>query len=38
MIVPALTVWPLETLIPRRCALESRPFREEAAPFFFDMA
>ena len=38
MIVPAVTTVPLETLTPRRWAFESRPLREDAAPFFFDMA
>ena len=28
---------PLKTFTPSRWALESRPLREEAAPFFFDM-
>src|SRR5580704_5113476 len=37
MIVPARTSVPAPTLTPRRCAAESRPLREEAAPFFFDM-
>ena len=37
MIVPAVTSVPLETLTPSRWAVESRPLREEAAPFFFDM-
>ena len=38
MIVPAVTSVPLYTFTPSRCAAESRPLREEAAPFFFDMA
>jgi hypothetical protein len=29
---------PSNTFTPSRWALESRPLREEAAPFFFDMA
>src|ERR1700730_4901828 len=37
MIVPARISVPAPTLTPRRCAAESRPLREEAAPFFFDM-
>src|SRR5258708_1044688 len=37
MMVPARTLVPAPTLTPRRCAAESRPLREEAAPFFFDM-
>src|SRR6476620_1752762 len=38
MIVPACTSVPLKTFTPSRCAFESRPLRDEAAPFFFDMA
>ena len=37
MIVPAVTVSPLKRFTPSRCELESRPLREDAAPFFFDM-
>ena len=37
MIVPACTSVPLYTFTPSRCAFESRPLREDAAPFFFDM-
>src|SRR5690625_4228878 len=33
-ISPALTNWPPKRLTPRRCALESRPFRVELSPFF----
>src|SRR5712691_10800103 len=36
MIVPARTVVPVDTFTPSRWAAESRPLREEAAPFFFD--
>src|SRR5262249_25765868 len=36
MIVPAVTVWPLNRFTPRRCEFESRPLRDELAPFFFD--
>src|SRR5262245_12011148 len=35
---PARTEAPEPTFTPRRCALESRPLRDEDAPFFFDMA
>src|SRR3954466_2965094 len=37
MIVPAVPVWPLYRFTPSRCEFESRPLREEAAPFFFDI-
>jgi hypothetical protein len=37
MIVPAVTTWPAPTFTPSRCAVESRPLREDEAPFFFDM-
>jgi hypothetical protein len=37
MIVPARTFVPVVTFTPSRCDAESRPFLEEAAPFFFDM-
>src|SRR3954466_8520254 len=33
MISPALTSWPPKRLTPRRCALLSRPFLVDAAPF-----
>src|SRR3974390_491513 len=36
MIVPAVTLWPLKRFTPSRWLFESRPLREEAAPFFFD--
>ena len=29
---------PLKRFTPRRCELESRPLRDDAAPFFFDMS
>src|SRR6266567_4559969 len=38
MIVPARTFVPVVTFTPSRCEAESRPFLEEAAPFFFDMS
>src|SRR5262245_29180750 len=38
MIVPAETVSPLKRFTPRRCAVESRPLREDEAPFFFDIS
>src|SRR5436305_14648351 len=38
MIVPARTFVPVVTFTPRRWEAESRPFLEDAAPFFFDMA
>src|SRR3954452_7675403 len=37
-ISPALTCWPPNRLTPRRWALESRPFREELAPFLCAIA
>src|SRR6266511_582345 len=37
MIVPARTFVPVVTFTPRRWEAESRPLREEAAPFFFDI-
>jgi hypothetical protein len=37
MIVPAVTVSPLKRFTPSRCEFESRPLRDDAAPFFFDM-
>src|SRR6266542_1108377 len=33
MIAPAVTVWPAKTFTPSRCALESRPLREDPPPF-----
>src|SRR5919199_3823474 len=33
MISPALTTWPPKRFTPSRCALESRPLREDEAPF-----
>src|SRR3978361_1276985 len=33
MISPASTTWPPKRLTPRRCAFESRPLREDEAPF-----
>ncbi len=38
MIVPARTFVPVVTFTPSRWDAESRPFLEEAAPFFFDMS
>src|SRR5919202_5239876 len=38
MISPALTTWPPKRFTPRRCALESRPLREDEAPFLCAMA
>src|ERR671932_831171 len=38
MISPALTTWPPKRFTPRRCAFESRPFREDEAPFLCAMA
>src|ERR1700704_3955022 len=38
MIVPARTFVPVVTFTPRRWEAESRPFLEDAAPFFFDMS
>src|SRR3954471_17744098 len=38
MISPAFTTWPPYRLTPSRCALESRPFREELAPFLCAMS
>src|SRR6476469_7270971 len=37
MISPALTTWPPKRLTPRRWAFESRPLREELAPFLCAM-
>src|SRR4051812_16002440 len=37
MISPPLTVWPANTLTPRRFALESRPLRLEPRPFLCAM-
>src|SRR6516165_3019157 len=38
MISPALTSWPPNRLTPSRWALESRPLREELAPFLCAMS
>src|SRR3954453_14823628 len=38
MISPALTTWPPKRLTPRRWALESRPFRDDEAPFLCAMS
>src|SRR5215204_3524340 len=38
MISPALTTWPPKRLTPRRCAFESRPLREDEAPFLCAMS
>src|SRR2546430_1123644 len=35
---PSPTFVPVVTFTPSRCDAESRPFLEDAAPFFFDMA
>src|SRR3954447_20582786 len=35
---PALTSWPPNRLTPRRCAAESRPLRDDEAPFLCAMA
>src|SRR5437899_595181 len=37
-IAPARTDWPPKTFTPSRCAWESRPLREAAAPFLCAMA
>src|SRR5690242_16415054 len=37
-ISPALTCWPPNRLTPRYCALESRPLRDEDAPFLCAMS
>src|ERR687885_1161035 len=37
MISPALTTWPPKRLTPRRCAFESRPLRDDEAPFLCAM-
>src|SRR5215208_5705054 len=38
MISPALTSWPPKRLTPRRWALESRPLRDDEAPFLCAMS
>src|SRR3712207_202850 len=38
MISPALTTWPPKRLTPRRWAFESRPLREDDAPFLCAMS
>src|SRR5918998_5515857 len=38
MISPALTTWPPKRLTPRRWALESRPLRDDDAPFLCAMS
>src|SRR4051794_23236965 len=38
MISPALTTWPPNRFTPSRCALESRPLREDEAPFLCAMS
>src|ERR671926_1932647 len=38
MISPALTTWPPKRFTPRRCALESRPLRDDEAPFLCAMS
>src|SRR5215210_3894188 len=38
MISPAFTTWPPKRLTPRRCAFESRPLREDEAPFLCAMS
>src|SRR3712207_9216901 len=38
MISPALTTWPPKRFTPRRCALESRPLRDDDAPFLCAMS
>src|SRR2546427_10238949 len=37
-IAPARTDWPPKTFTPSRCAWESRPLRDAAAPFLCAMA
>src|SRR5690349_506834 len=37
MMVPPVTNWPPNALIPKRCALESRPFLELPKPFLCAM-
>src|SRR4051794_23676982 len=37
MISPAFTTWPPKRFTPRRCAFESRPLREDEAPFLCAM-
>src|SRR3954447_20063747 len=38
MISPAFTTWPPKRFTPRRCAFESRPLREDEAPFLCAMS
>src|SRR5215204_1736419 len=38
MISPALTTWPPKRFTPRRCAFESRPLRDDEAPFLCAMS
>src|SRR5918997_163186 len=38
MISPALTTWPPKRLTPRRWAFESRPLRDDEAPFLCAMS
>src|SRR3712207_5308925 len=38
MISPALTIWPPKRFTPRRCAFESRPLRDDEAPFLCAMS
>src|SRR5919107_2966581 len=38
MISPAFTTWPPKRLTPRNCAFESRPLREDEAPFLCAMS
>src|SRR4029450_12421930 len=38
MISPAFTTWPPKRLTPRRCAFESRPLRDDEAPFLCAMS
>src|SRR5947209_2341934 len=38
MISPPVTVWPANTLTPRRLAFESRPLRDEPRPFLCAIA
>src|SRR3954447_16591526 len=38
MISPAFTTWPPKRFTPRRCAFESRPLRDDEAPFLCAMS
>src|SRR5688500_14926150 len=38
MISPALTTWPPKRFTPRRCEFESRPLRDDDAPFLCAMS